>query len=51
MKSEDGVIIECTLDELKKKYIHEEYFTLMSWGAFLDSVKKQGAKIIDLDKE
>lgn len=51
MKSEDGVIIECTLDELKKKYIHEEYFKIMSWQTFLQTIVNQGANIVDLDKE
>lgn len=51
MKSEDGHIIEATIKELKKIYWNEEYFTIMSWEAFIDSVKKQGAKIIDSGKE
>ena len=46
MKSEDGVIQEATIDELKKIYLHEEYFKIMSWNEFLTSVKRQGAMII-----
>lgn len=51
MKSIDGVIIEASIKELKKIYWNEEYYTLMSWNAFLESVRNQGAIITEDNKK
>ena len=43
----EGVIIEATSAELYYKYIKEEYFEVMNFAQFIQSVKSQGCKIID----
>lgn len=43
----EGVIIEATSTELYHKYMKEEYFEVMSFAQFIQSVKNQGCKIID----
>ena len=47
MKSDEGKILEATTAELYKIYMHEEYFTLMSFCNFVESCKRQGATIVD----
>lgn len=44
--NEYGEIISATQSELYKKYIEEEYYKDMSFKTFLETVERQGTKIV-----
>ena len=47
MKTEDGVILEATIKELKNLYMRDEYDKIMSWKDFINTLKNQGTIILD----
>lgn len=46
MKTDDGVIIEATIEELRDLWLRDEYYKEISFFEFVERCKAQGTKII-----
>ena len=45
MKLDEGRILEATLAELRKLYITDEYYKIMSFDQFIQQCKQSGTQI------
>ena len=48
MKTDEGMILEATIDELRELWWKDEYFKEMSFSTFIKKCREQGTKIIEV---